>query len=129
MNVGRPTTKREFSSVPPKLAAFLDALTEVERIVSACGAVGVVLVNPRQLLVYRKRLEPFTAGPFNGRKVYRLGGALDAMRHPELLVEDLKAARIKGPGVKAIEQLGDAFDALRDAQQRAEEHLEEGDYQ
>ena len=111
------------------LLAFWKTFEEVERIVNWCSQSGVELIRPRRLLVYRKRLEGFIEpateqGVIRPGAVVELRDAIEAIEDPQLLIDDLQIAGVRGPAMRTLAGWARAYDNLVRAGNKAFDELE-----
>ncbi len=114
------------------LERLFTAFEAVETIVQGCDAqFGIRLIAPRRLLVYRKRLEPFVEQARLGRlprgAVEELFEASEALDDPELWVENLEGASIRGVGVGKFKLLASAQEAFTEVALKAVRELPDED--
>ncbi len=104
------------ATLEQNLIEFAALLEELQSIVEACNSVGVRLTNPRRLHLDRRRLTPFVGlERLSGEEANELSDVLEQMEHPDLIVERLQMAEIKGPAVRKFERLGTLKGALHEA--------------
>jgi hypothetical protein len=118
------------TEVDRKLDAFWKAFEAIETMVLECDKrFGVRLINPRELLLYRRRVEPFVDavtqhGTLSVVSTADLWDALDHLTSPDVWVEGLQMGGIKGPGLAKFKALARA---LAELQRVAWRQLELGD--
>ncbi len=98
------------------LAEFAGLLEELQSIIEACDSVGLRVTSPRRLRLHQRRLAPFLGlERLSGEEANELSAALDEIEHPDLIVERLQMAEIKGSAVRKFERLATLKTWLNDA--------------
>lgn len=116
------------------LTRFITAFEAVDEVVKACADSGIELVRPRKMLVYRRRLERFltknmpaiaTLGALPPDAVLELYEAVEAFESPELILQDLMMAGIRGKALTKFRAWENAFDHLVMASTKALQEIED----
>lgn len=111
------------------LVSFYRAFEEVDEIVTGCATFGVVLIRPRRMLSYRRRLEGFIEqaelGSIGPGAVLELYEAIESIEDPELLLQDLMMGGVMGKALIKFRAWQTSYDQLVQASTKAFEEIPE----
>ncbi len=111
------------------LTRFFNAFEAVDELVKACSELGIELVRPRKMLIYRKRLEGFLGqaelGALPPGAIIDLYQAVEAIDNPETVLEQLTMAGVRGKALAKFRAWQAAYEHLVTASANALQGLEE----